>query len=330
MSQIIKQKNGIKNAIIISIFFHIILIILLTWSTFSKKNILNERNRDSIDAVSIDISSLDNKYYFHQKQKKNNNIIKKQNLNFITKSIIDAKINKEKKVTKVNKEVAITSKSIIDAKINKEKKVTKVNKEVAITSKSIIDAKINKEKKVTKVNKEVAITSKSIIDAKINKEKKVTKVNKEVAITSKSIIDANKKKNFSFKQEKNKKTVNDLIHELSSSKDILKDIYNDKKYSNISIEINTYLREITKAIQEHFYDSDLYRGKSCNLRIQISPDGLLINIKSERGNIALCQAAITAAKQAQIPKPPSIAIYKIFKNIQIHFEPKSTVTKLLK
>ncbi|MNH19790.1 cell envelope integrity inner membrane protein TolA [compost metagenome] len=54
----------------------------------------------------------------------------------------------------------------------------------------------------------------------------------------------------------------------------------------------------------------------------MAPDGLLIDVKSEGGDPALCQAAIAAAKQARIPKPPSQAVYEVFKNAPLTFRPE--------
>jgi len=45
-------------------------------------------------------------------------------------------------------------------------------------------------------------------------------------------------------------------------------------------------------------------------------------VKSEGGDPALCQAAIAAAKQARIPKPPSSDVYEAFKNAPIDFKPQ--------
>ncbi|EIR10076.1 protein TolA [Yersinia pestis PY-45] len=58
------------------------------------------------------------------------------------------------------------------------------------------------------------------------------------------------------------------------------------------------------------------------MRIKLAPDGLLIDVKAEGGDPALCQAAIAAAKQAKIPKPPSTDVYEQFKNAPLVFKPQ--------
>jgi len=45
-------------------------------------------------------------------------------------------------------------------------------------------------------------------------------------------------------------------------------------------------------------------------------------VSSEGGDAALCQAAVSAAKLAKIPKPPSQAVYEVFKNAPIDFKPQ--------
>jgi colicin import membrane protein len=66
----------------------------------------------------------------------------------------------------------------------------------------------------------------------------------------------------------------------------------------------------------------LFVGKTCDLRIKLGPDGLLLDVKAVGGDPALCQAAVTAANQAKIPKPTSDAIYQHFKNATLEFKPQ--------
>lgn len=87
-------------------------------------------------------------------------------------------------------------------------------------------------------------------------------------------------------------------------------------------EIDSYGSQITAAIQSKFYDYQNYVGQVCTLRIQLAPDGLLIDIKAEGGDPVLCQAAVAAARQARIPRPPSEAVYQAFKNAPVDFKPQ--------
>ncbi|MCE9938834.1 cell envelope integrity protein TolA, partial [Serratia liquefaciens] len=87
-------------------------------------------------------------------------------------------------------------------------------------------------------------------------------------------------------------------------------------------DIDGYAGQIRTAIQNKFYDASSFVGKTCDLRIKLGPDGFLIDVKSVGGDPALCQAAVAAANQAKIPKPPSDAVYQHFKNSTLVFKPQ--------
>ncbi|MEY8710975.1 cell envelope integrity protein TolA, partial [Mangrovibacter phragmitis] len=128
--------------------------------------------------------------------------------------------------------------------------------------------------------------------------------------------------------------VDDLLGDLSSHKNAPK-AGGGAKGSNASpagsgntrnngasgAEINGYASQIKSAIESKFYDSGSYAGKTCTLRIKLAPDGMLLDVQSEGGDPALCQAALAAARQAHMPKPPSQAVYEVFKNAPLDFKP---------
>ncbi|HAU5465639.1 TPA: cell envelope integrity protein TolA, partial [Cronobacter sakazakii] len=129
--------------------------------------------------------------------------------------------------------------------------------------------------------------------------------------------------------------VDDLLGDLSSGKNAPKTgggakgsnaapagSGNSKNNGASGAEINGYASQIKSAIESKFYDASSYSGKTCTLRIKLAPDGLLLDIQSEGGDPALCQAAISAARQAKIPKPPSQAVYEVFKNAPLLFKPQ--------
>ncbi|ECD7244688.1 cell envelope integrity protein TolA [Salmonella enterica] len=84
-------------------------------------------------------------------------------------------------------------------------------------------------------------------------------------------------------------------------------------------EIRKYALQIRSAIESNFYDIDQYTGKQCVLRIRMAPDGVILNIKSEGGDPALCRAAMKAARKAEWPRPPSPAVYNVFKKAVLDF-----------
>ncbi|GKX54268.1 hypothetical protein SOASR030_03800 [Leminorella grimontii] len=87
-------------------------------------------------------------------------------------------------------------------------------------------------------------------------------------------------------------------------------------------EVDAYMAQVRGAIMNKFIDPQLYKGKTCTLRVKLAPDGTLFSVQAESGDATLCQVAIMAAKQAKIPKPPSTAVYEKFKNALVDFQPK--------
>ena len=94
-----------------------------------------------------------------------------------------------------------------------------------------------------------------------------------------------------------------------------------KKAGASGADIANYGSQIKAAIESRFYDASSYAGKTCSLRVKMNPDGSLISVSAEGGDPALCQAALAAARQAKFPKPPSEAVYEVFKNAPIDFKP---------
>ncbi|MDM3714412.1 cell envelope integrity protein TolA [Proteus mirabilis] len=84
--------------------------------------------------------------------------------------------------------------------------------------------------------------------------------------------------------------------------------------------IDRYTGQVKVAIEQKFFDSDLYKGRKCDLKISIAPDGMLVSAKAVGGDPALCQVALQAAKMATLPKPPK-DIYEQVKSPTIEFKP---------
>nr|WP_255555804.1 cell envelope integrity protein TolA [Sodalis sp. CWE] len=140
----------------------------------------------------------------------------------------------------------------------------------------------------------------------------------------KNIVGKNQKKNFA----KQFKEVDALLNQLTSAKVVPKTKFYTEKINNEqqrlsqSPEINSYKRRLIQAISSKFYDASRYNGEICNLYIRLAPSGALISIETaNNANSALCQAAISAAKMATIPKPPNMEVYEIFKNATLRFSP---------
>lgn len=199
------------------------------------------------------------------------------------------------------------------------------------TSSQIVEA-IQKKKEVE--NKHIKIIDKKrLLEYDKQKKAEITTAKSDKPVsgnTSRLLLD--KKNKATAKQSSE---IDNLFNILSASeKNVIKNEQKKEKNRNTSIQesaeniamsnadINYYIGQIRRAIQSKFYESELFIGKTCDLRILLSQDGQLINLQKVGGDLALCQAAISAAKLAQIPKPPSDTVYQYFKNFTLEFKPQ--------
>jgi len=81
-----------------------------------------------------------------------------------------------------------------------------------------------------------------------------------------------------------------------------------------------YVREIQAAIQRKLFIEDDYRGKTCEINIKMSKDGKVYGVQGN-GYPALCEAAIKAIKNADIPAPYDDETYQQFKQAVLLFQP---------
>ncbi|WP_435431345.1 cell envelope integrity protein TolA [Shigella sonnei] len=86
-------------------------------------------------------------------------------------------------------------------------------------------------------------------------------------------------------------------------------------------DIRLYAHQIKSAIEKQFGDASKYSGKECTLRMHMAPNGLLLEVKRESGDLDLCREAMNAIKNADIPAPPSPEVYKVFQNGVLDFKP---------
>ncbi|MBC8654232.1 cell envelope integrity protein TolA, partial [Providencia vermicola] len=99
-----------------------------------------------------------------------------------------------------------------------------------------------------------------------------------------------------------------------------------KKSGASNADVDNYAGKVKAAIQSKFYDSDTYRGRTCELQLVLARDGALMGIKPKNNptnDAALCDAAIRAAKLASMPRPDSDKIFERVKRegIVVDFKP---------
>jgi TolA protein len=121
-------------------------------------------------------------------------------------------------------------------------------------------------------------------------------------------------------QAKKDRALNDLLGDLTSSSPSVSGGTASRKGTSDG-ELDKYKSLVQNAISNKFINPmNVYRGKTCELQIQIAPDGLLLNVTSNSGDIDLCREALAATKLTVIPKPAS-NLYNEVKTMEITFQP---------
>ncbi|HHA1672678.1 TPA: cell envelope integrity protein TolA [Enterobacter roggenkampii] len=83
-----------------------------------------------------------------------------------------------------------------------------------------------------------------------------------------------------------------------------------------------YAGAIKKAVEMKFLKAEAYKGKQCTIHIVLRRDGTLEKATAgSGGDTSLCNAALTAVKQAEIPPAPDEKTWQIFRNAPMDFKP---------
>lgn len=298
-----KQKNKPKRAIILSIILHCILIAILLWSSLHKpKKSSVAADRSSIDAMMVDPDAVMQQY--NRQQQTDESWIQKKHDKHTQKPKAEAKkqlqeVVKQDKVKQQKQVAASAAKAKI---VTAEKQRAELEKKMKALVKTKKQAKIEAKKATTADAK--AKTNQEIKDKTTAAQKAAAKGGKhssDVDVLLSILTDA-----------KNEPKVKGTPAEISES----------KKRVESKAEIDAYKAQVSLAISNKFYNASSYNGKTCDLRIKLMPNGFLVSVIAVGGDPELCQAAVSAAKRATIPKAPSLQVYEIFKNTKLEFLPQ--------
>jgi colicin import membrane protein len=100
------------------------------------------------------------------------------------------------------------------------------------------------------------------------------------------------------------------------------DAFSSAQSSKQLSEIARYQTLINEKISRNFQVEPNMKGKTCKLRIKLTPDGLVISVKQNGGDQRVCESAERAAYRAKtlpIPKDPEIATQ--FRDFDLTFTP---------
>lgn len=345
MAKTTQQSDKLNLAVIISVILHIILIACFIWGYRLQHADMAGTNASAgvMDAVMVDTSATappDRRQNTPSTDAKN-----KKKTELQAEELQQKKIAERQRQQDLEDERRRTQQNAAKMAEEQQKKLAEQQKQLAIQQKLATEA-IEKAKIEQKKAEATAAQAKAEADKML---KAAAAARKKAAEAKKEADSAAKKQAAAKKMENDTKQkavadvakrkletdstkaaeVDNLLDDLASSKNtpnqgekVATNESGVKKSGASGADINGYLGQITAAIQSRFYDPDLYKGRTCDLRIKLAPKGGLISVVAEGGDSALCQAAIAAAKQAKIPKPPSDDVYQVFKNASLVFKPQ--------
>lgn len=87
--------------------------------------------------------------------------------------------------------------------------------------------------------------------------------------------------------------------------------------------LSSYVTLIRNIIQNNFADSlDIYKGKSCTIKVGLSRDGTVLYAVDYGGDAGLCNTvALSIRNIEKFPSPPSEQIYQKMKDFKLDFKP---------
>ncbi|MFQ0973482.1 cell envelope integrity protein TolA [Gilliamella sp. CG35] len=318
-----KSNSKFSLAIILSILFHVLLIIFLCYKAIQDdSDNYGTVNGQSIDAIMVDPSIISEQYKRQSQSQKNQQQLRQQVDEQITKQnqllqqkqleqqqyLKDLEKERLKLAEKLKQEQLEAEKKAAQEKLEAEKRAAeeKAAREKQEAEKRAAEEKAAREKLEAekRAAAEKAAREKQEAEKKAAEEK-AAREKKEAA------------KRAAQQKAANDKAVNDLLGELttggSSAPATRKGVSNG--------ELDKYKFLVKTAISNKFINPNrLYVGQRCQLQIQIAPDGLLLDHKVLSGDDALCREAVAATLLAVIPEPSQI-LYPEVKKMIINFEP---------
>ncbi|MBD2812368.1 cell envelope integrity protein TolA [Xenorhabdus sp. Vera] len=359
MEKTSEQNNKLNRAIIISVILHIVLIGFLIWGSLVQKTEMGGGGQDGtvIDAVMVDPNAVVQQYNQQQQQQANAKLAEQQRKKKAEQQAAElrAKQAEEQERLKAAEEERIkaqqaaeTQKKQADAAATKAREdqeqaanaAAKAREEQKQAEEAAAKALAEKERILkeqaearqkaeaqAKKEAEEAAKRKAAAEAKTKAE---TEAKAKSAAEAKAKAEAETKAKAKAKAEdaKQAQAIDDLLGGLTSNAPkpggaTAAGKGGGKKSGPSDSDINNYKGQIQSAIQQNFRDPDLYIGRTCELKIKLASDGLLIDIKTGVGDPALCRAALTAANLTKkMPRPPSKEIYEHFKDFTLDFKPQ--------
>ena len=307
-----KLNSKLSLPVIISILLHGILIIALGYKFVSDTGEnYGTINGNSIDAIMIDPSVMTEQYQRQLQTKTNQQKADQKSQELLDKQIKE--LTEKAEAEKAAAEKAAAEKAAAEKAAAEKAAAEKAAAEKAAAEKVAAEKAAAEKAAAEKVAAEKAAAEKAAAEKAAAEKAAAEKAAAEKAA-------AEKKAKQKAEQAKKDKALNDLLGGLTSGTPSSGGAASRKGVSDG--ELDKYKSLVQNAISNKFINPpNVYRGKTCELQIQIAPDGLLLNVTSKGGDADLCREALAATKLAVIPKPAS-SFYSEVKTMNIEFQPK--------
>lgn len=334
-----EQNDKLKRAIILSIALHCVLIAVLIWSSIHQPQETSaDGGGSSIDAVMVDPGAVVQQYNRQQQQQtdaqraqqQRDKQAQQQAEELQQKQAAEQQRLKALEKQRLEAQEAAEAQQRQQAEQQKQAEAAAAQAKAAAAAKQQAEAEAKKAAADAKKQAEAEAKKAAAAEAQKQADAKAKAEQAAAAAQAKADADAKAKADQAAKEKaaaKQSSEVDDLLGGLTDAKNAPKSggapagTGNSKQSGATGTEINGYLAQVRQAISNKFYDASNYSGKTCILRIKLAPDGMLISVSSDGGDPALCQAAVSAAKLAALPRPPSPKVYEAVKNATLEFKP---------
>lgn len=312
---IYKPNSKLSLPVIISIVLHVVLVIILGYNALlNDSDNSGSINGQSIDAIMVDPAVITQQYQREQQHQASQQQVEKQRQQQIAqqaKELQEKQVEEQKRLKEVEKERL----KAVEQQKQAEEQTRQAKQELEEQQKQALLAKQKAEQEAEKQKQQAA-------DKAAAEKAAADKAAAEKAAADKAAADKAAKQKAAAEKAKNDKAINDLLGGLTSSGSPGTPSTAQTRKGVSDGELDKYKSLVLNAISNKFINPNkLYSGRNCVLKIQIAPDGLLLNVISVSGDDILCREAVSATKLAVIPRP-SNTIYQEVREMTLDFQPK--------
>ena len=317
---IYKPNSKLSLPVIISIMLHVVLVIILGYNALlNDSDNSGSINGQSIDAIMVDPAVITQQYQREQQHQASQQQIEKQRQQQIAqqaKELQEKQVEEQKRLKEVEKERL----KAVEQQKQAEEQTRQAKQELEEQQKQALLAKQKAEQEAEKQKQQAA--DKAAAEKAAADKAAAEKAAAEKAAADKAAADKAAKQKAVAEKAKNDKAINDLLGGLTSSGSPGTPSTAQTRKGVSDGELDKYKSLVLNAISNKFINPNkLYSGRNCVLKIQIAPDGLLLNVISVSGDDILCREAVSATKLAVIPRP-SNTIYQEVREMTLDFQPK--------